>query len=340
MHPPRKITMYDVAREAGVSPTTVSFLLSGTQQEANRISDETRQRVLAAVEALGYVPNQAARSLRRQRTDRVALLLERLGAPFFETLAVDLQTAAEARGYTLIVMLMGTSTEQRTRAYDQLLRGVVDGAFIAAAGNWTCDDLSRLVGSGLALTVYSNQLCANFLDVVRYPTYDMARQAVRYLRGRGHQRIGFFGWHRPPHETDLRLSGYLDEIREQALEPIVGGVPQEQWLTREPMRAGISAMLRDPDRPTALLCAGDIAAISGLRAAHELGLRVPDDLALVGFGNIAESAFSNPPLTTFGPDPLDFSPAIEFLFSRLAGLAGEQPRVWEMPWKLIERGSA
>src|SRR5688500_10743070 len=108
----KPVTSHDVARRAGVSQATVSYVLSGRRSGEPRIKDETRQRVLEAAAELKYVPNQTARSLRRRRTERVCLLLSRLGVPYYDRLVADVQQAADAHGYVVIVTVGGSAARE------------------------------------------------------------------------------------------------------------------------------------------------------------------------------------------------------------------------------------
>jgi DNA-binding LacI/PurR family transcriptional regulator len=330
--------MVDVAKLAGVSQTTVSFILSGRSAGDDRISGDTRARVMEAIAQLNYVPNQAARSLRKQRTERIALFIDRLGAPYFESLAQSLQTAAEQRGYSLI-LLVGKSEAQQRRVLQTLQQGLVDGAFFTSLRNVHNADLSDLTRAGVAVVAYSNILAAEGVDCVHYPGLEGAQNAVDHLVRKGHREIAFVGFEHSVDDQDMRLQGYLEAMHRHGLKPDTTLVLFEDWLSRERIYETALAILKRPDQPSGIISASDFGAICTIAAAQDLGLRVPQDVAVMGFGNIPESRFVRPSLTTVGPDPLDFTPAVDMLFSRLSGNAPAQSRTWRMEWKLIERNS-
>ena len=334
----RKPTMYDVAQLAGVSQTTVSFILSGRLDGDDRISDETRGRVMQAVARLGYVPNQAARSLRKQRTERVALYIDRLGTPYFELLGQTLQVAAERRGYSL-VLLMGRSEGQQRRAVETLHQGLVDGVFFTNLHNISGDEIRRLALAGMAVVVYNNVLQIEGIDYVRYPAFDAAKNEVAYLAKKGHTQIGFIGFQQNIDEWDTRYEGYLEGMSSHGLNPMATLADFEAWLSRARIYEHAVKLLKQPQRPTALICGSDFGAVCAMAAAQDMGLRIPQDVAIMGMGNIPESSYVRPALSTMGPDPLDFSPAVDLLFDRLEGKAPDQGREWKMDWKLIERNS-
>ncbi len=332
-------TARDVAERAGVSSAAVSYVLSGRRGGKDRISDETRQRVLTAVAELGYVPNQVARSLRRQQTESICLVLPRLGPPALEVLVERLQDAAEQNGYSMIITIVG-SAEQEARAIDQLRRGMADGVVFRPGFHEGTDitALERLAESGVAVVVLSDFLESSVFDVFRTTTPEGHQEAVRYLVDQGHRRIGYVG--RLPEKYGYRLL----RIHQQALHD--HGIELDEGLVRGGALNEVQAyrstreLLNLDQRPSAILVASDRGAIGALWAASDARLRVPEDVAIIGLGNMPEGAISCPPLTTVGPDPLEFSPVFEMLFSRLAGTAPAQGRVFTQKWGLIRRGSA
>lgn len=349
---PSTPTAADVARRAGVSQAAVSYVLSGRRAGKDSkpgISAETRARILAAVAELGYVPNHTARSLRRGRAERVSLVLPGLGIPFHDALVRDLQRVGEAHGYTLIVTIAGSPERQR-QALLHLRRRLADGVVIV--GDWPDEGmLAPLVEAGIAVVAYHNHLTPVGFDVVRTTEGDAGYEATRYLLDRGRCRIAFLGTFGSPPAPDTyarfarydRFMAYLRALRElgpgagAALDPalVVDGAG-----TRRTAYDATRALLALPDRPTAIVAAADIAAAAVIAAVYDAGLAVPDDVAVVGAGNIPEGETTRPPLTTIGPAPLDFTPVAELLFGRLGGDAPPGGRTHRIPWSLIRRGSA
>jgi DNA-binding LacI/PurR family transcriptional regulator len=330
----RKPTAHDVARMAQVSSATVSYVLSGRRSGAPRVSAETRARVLAAVAALGYAPNQAARALRRSRTERVCLLLTRLGVPSFDLLAQAVQRSADQHGYSVIITI-GDSPVRAQQALEQLRRGLADGAIIA------CDlaqrDADALVASGVAVVAMGNPITGVGIDSVRTTEIGACYEATQYLIARGHRRIAFLGL--PPNDPrPSRYQGYARALSDAdiAVDPLL---VQSSAGSREEAYASTRRLLQHGRPPTALLAAADIAAMSAIMAARDLGLRVPDDLAVIGVGNLPEGEMMHPRLTTVGQQPLEFETTAELLFSRLRGEAPAEGRTLIHPWRLIIRES-
>src|SRR5689334_20858577 len=142
-------TTKDVARLAGVSAATVSYVLNGRRQRSSTVSAETRQRVLDAVATLGYVPNQIGRNLRLQRTERISLILPRVGVPVNDVLIRDIQRVADQHGYTVMISVVDTP-EREQHMLNQLKRRLADGAIIVH-GTWAEEDFAELVQANLPL---------------------------------------------------------------------------------------------------------------------------------------------------------------------------------------------
>jgi DNA-binding LacI/PurR family transcriptional regulator len=333
---PGNITAHDVAKLAGVSQATVSYIVSGRRNGGLRISEETKQRVLDAIAELKYVPNDTARSLRRRRTERVCLVVQRLGVPFDDELARDIRRVADQHNYTLIVALGGEPLRER-QVLDQLRRGLADGAVIISS-TLTSADIAPLVDAGLAIVVLNNLVAGAGFDSVRTNEAEACYQAVSYLLAHGHRRVAFIGHtlDRAPHNE--RLASFLRAHSDHgvAIDPLL---LREGASTRQQAHQATRALLDLGERPSAIFATADIAAISAILAAQGAGLRVPDDLAVIGVGNIPESELISPSLTTVGPTTLDFSAIGEMLFSRLESSVPLEARDFTMTWQLIQRES-
>lgn len=334
---PKGATAHDVARLAGVSQATVSYVLSGRRNGKLRVSDETRIRVLDAVSELNYVPNDAARSLRRQRSERICILVEQLGVPYNDVLARDVQRVAESHGYSLIIAVGGELQRER-RVLEQLRRGLADAAIIIPH-QLTVDDLIPAIDAGLAIVVMADWHTDRALDIVASNEGAAAYEAVSYLIRAGHRRIGFIGHIIDPSLRHPRLLGYLHAHADF-------GIPCDPALLRSGARSRQEAylaaqwLLAQEYSPTAIITTADIAALSVILAAQDRGLAVPDDLAVIGAGNIPEAELVRPRLTTIGPTEREFTPVAELLFSRLTALEPLAGRIHTTPWQLIRRESA
>ncbi|WP_326628106.1 LacI family DNA-binding transcriptional regulator [Nonomuraea fuscirosea] len=330
-------TARQVAELANVSVATVSYVLSGKNRP---VAAETRQRVLDAARQLGYTPDQAARSLRKRRTQRVCLVLSSFGGvPSDERLATDLHEMADARGYS--VVSLSVYSEARAKSAVEVLRGgIADGALVNLGGDHlTRDLLAGLAGTGLPLVVMSNESGLAGCDVVRTPETEATAEAVGHLLDSGRRRVAFMA-HRHEVYRDRpagRLLGYTTALDRHGVEEriVTGGADD-----RVSAYQTATELLSSPDRPDAIFAASDRAAISAIWAARDLGLSVPGDVAIVGAGNIDEGLISNPPLSTVGPLRHDYTDVVRLLFDRLQ--AEEPPPAREIvrSWTFIRRGSS
>lgn len=325
-------TIRTVADRAGVSTATVSYVLSGRSGGNTRVSDATRDRVLRAAKELGWVPNQSARGMRRGKTDQICLVLRNTSSPWGQAMAD--QVAGSTAAYQLsTLILVGGDWE------DFLLRRGADAAFIDLSGTAPVDraGLRRVADRGVALVVHNEDLEPDGFDVVRTHEAEQCDEAMRLLLG-DHRRIGWIG-DEPlgdgPESTGFRVyKGNLAAAGIRYDDRIVDGGDSRELVYRAALD-----MLTRPDRPTAIFAPVDWAAISVLWAAQRLGIRVPDDLAIVGGGNSPAGVATDPQLTTVGPDAI-FSDVAQLLLTRLRGEAPPDGRVYEASWQLRRRGTA
>lgn len=335
---PPSPTARDVAKQAGVSLATVSYVLNGRRNGKDRISDATRQRIIEAGAKLGYVPNQTARSLRRQRTERVCLVLGSLGVPYDDYLAHELHRVADEHGYSVMIAVGGSEKRER-HIFEQLQQRFADGAVFTALTHLTGDDLTLLAEKNLAIVVASNRILGVGFDIIRTTEQQGCYQAVEYLLRKGHRRMAFLGHSGSETSRRERMNSYRRALKTQRV------LADEQMIlsgenTREHAYRNTETLLNLNPRPTAIFAASDLAAISAIWAIRDAGLRVPEDIAVIGVGNIPEGEVVRPALTTVGPKTLDFSIYSHLLFSRLLGDAPAEGRVIEQAWELIVRGSA
>lgn len=332
-------TAKQVAEAAGVSVATVSYVFGGRD---GRVAPETRQRVLEAAGRLGYAPDQAARSLRRGRTQRVCLVQGSFGGvPTEERLARDLHEMADAQGYSVVTLTV-YSRARAVAAADVLRGGIADGALINVSGeHLTPDLLASVVSTGLPVVAIREGEVPPGCDVVRVPEADACAEAVEHLIAQGRRRIAFLA-HRHELYTGRpsgRLLGYTRALDRHGVDParrlIVSGADD-----RVAAYQAVTELLRSPDRPDAVFAASDRAAISTIWAVRDAGLRVPEDVAVIGVGNIDEGLIANPPLSTVGPLRHDCTDVVRLLFDRLR--AEEPPPARELvrTWSFLRRGSA
>ncbi|NUR83334.1 MAG: LacI family DNA-binding transcriptional regulator [Nonomuraea sp.] len=329
-------TARHVAELAGVSVATVSYVLSGRDRP---VAAETRRRVLEAAEQLGYTPNQAARSLRRKNTMRVCLLQGAVGGvPTDDRMARDLHEMADSHGYSVITLAV-YSNARAEAALDLLRGGIADGVLAHQVGeHLTRDKLATLVAARLPLVVVGNEPAPEGCDTVSSPETDSCEQAASYLAEQGRRRIAFMA-QRPElyrEEPTGRLLGYTRALARHGLERIVVSGADDRISAYH----AATELLSGAEPPDAIFAASDRAAISTIWAARDLGLRVPDDVAVIGVGNIDEGLITRPQLSTVGPLRHDYTEVVRLLFDRLTSQQPLPDREIVRPWTFVHRGSA
>ena len=277
----RNIGIKDVATAAGVSVTTVSHVLNEVSYA--RVSPETRDKVRAAAEELGYGPNRLAQALRTQRTGMLGLVSEDIATtPHAGRIILGADEAAKARGYNLMIINTSgsASLESRQADVEALLERRVDGILYATMYHRTVE-LPANLATVPSVLVDSVSTGGNITSVI--PDEEGgARAAVGALLEAGHTRIGFLNNTDDVPATRQRLRAFRDMLAEAGLDG--GAAPVESAVSE--VHGGYEAarrILDRTDRPTALFCYNDRMAMGAYRAAAELGLSIPGDLSVVGF---------------------------------------------------------
>ncbi len=285
----RAVTRADVARYAGVSTAVVSYVVNNGPKP---VAAHTAARVREAIDLLKYRPNVNAQALRRGTTEMLGLILSDATNPFFVELATAVGSAAHARGYAMMMGASNGNGATEGRLIDDLIRRQVDGLLVASVYQ------RPTLEHGLASNVPVVWL-DNFHDVPGFPSIGPdsrqgARLAVSHLYDHGHRNIGLIIGISQGAPIDPREYGFLDALH---AEGVPGGpIARVEWSREGGYLAGLDLLSR-PDPPTAILASSDLQAIGLLRAAHERGLRIPQDVAIVAFDGTKESEFSWPPLT-------------------------------------------
>jgi LacI family transcriptional regulator len=282
-----RATIGDVADRAGVSIATVSRVVN----DRYGVASATAARVREAIDELGYESNLIARSMRSQRTDIIGVMVSGI-EPFSSELLKGIASELRDSGLALIVYSGGMSGEEgwERRYLSRLSDTLADGTILVTP---TVLD----VDSSHPIVAVDPHIGGSAIPTVASQNYEGAVAATEHLIGLGHRRIGFLGGRPDLESARRREAGYRAALEAAGIrfEPEliqVGG------YTEETAQHPAEALLGLPERPTAIFASNDLSAIQVLRTAREFGLRVPDDLALVGFDNIPESALTEPPLTT------------------------------------------
>jgi len=286
----RRVTIRDVARKAGVSVTTVSRVLNGNG--AGHMRPETEARVLAAIEALDYVPIRVAQRLRKQKTRVVAILLPDISNPFFSLLARGVGSVAFEEGYSTLICDSNHSVEKESRYLEILLAEQVEGIIFISVGQPNRDGLKRLLRRGIDVVVADRSVRG--LPSVEADNKSGSYQLTKHLLQKGYHDIAYIAG--PPEVSTAsdRLSGFSAAIENAGLKP--AAVLYGNFTYKSGYECA-QEILRS-SRVDAIMAANDLMAIGAIRAAEELGLNVPRDIGVTGFDHISLLEFVQPRLTT------------------------------------------
>ncbi|AEG42931.1 LacI family DNA-binding transcriptional regulator [Isoptericola variabilis] len=289
------VTMSDVARAAGVSVMTVSNVLAGRK----RVGEETRRRVLAAVDDLGYELNLTARHLRAGRTDTVALVVPRFDHPYFGELAARLARRLDRSGRHLVVEQSGASREGELEALTLARLHLYDGVLLSVVG-MTPDDVARL-RTTVPVVLLGEQDMPDRFDQVRMDNVEGARLATAHLLATGARRIAAVGGSTSGRGmTMVRTLGWRRAHEESGL-PIDDALVVPCDVDLAGGRRAIRQLVAEGTPFDAVFAFTDTLATGVLAGLAEAGLRVPDDVQVVGFDNLDSSEFLVPGLTTVDP---------------------------------------
>lgn len=333
-------TMRDVAQLAGVSIKTVSNVVN----EYVHVRDETRSRVLTALDQLGYQLNFSARGLRSGRTGVIGLVIPELRQSYFAELADSIIRAAEQRGLGVMVEQSGKNHAREVEILSGQKVRLTDGLLFSPA-RLVQEDLDR-IDVDYPLVLLGERMLRGATDHVTMHNESAARAAVEHLLQRGRRRIAIVGAEPDGMEqipsSRLRLRGYRSAMVSAgiALDPALIRIAKP-WH-RETGEDATRQLLDDRVDFDGIFALNDSLALGVLRALGEAGVRVPDDVAVIGFDNIDEARFSVPSLTSVDPGrDLIAATAVDYLTERINMKDEEQvpPRLYKSPFHIVERES-
>lgn len=332
----RRPTLRDVATHANVSIKTVSNVANGYRH----VSAATRARVEQAIAELGYRPNMAARSLRSGRSNVVALAVPFLDMPYFAEIAQHIVLAAAEHGWTVLIDQTDGNHERERLAVAGIRDHLIDGLIVSPL-TLTAEDLAQRMDT-TPLVLLGERIHHGPTDHVLIDNVAAAREATLHLAALGRKRVAAIGAQQvdPGFTAQLRLQGWREALLESGLQADPEqAAPAESWRRAD----GATAMARLLDAgptPDAVFCFNDLLALGALRELSRRGIRVPDDVALVGFDDIEDGRFSTPTLTTVAPDKAAIARiAVNLVAHHLGDETEPSPQEVFAPYRLIERES-
>ena len=286
-----RLTIHDVASAANVSVSTVSRVLNDKED----VAEETKERVQKVINELGYASNLAARSMRSRKTNLLGLVVPDVGESYSLEVLKGCNQAIQHEPFDLLIYTSGdireNSSPKQEQYYVNLLNGgLTDGVIVIAPMAASFNTAAHIV------VIDPNNANPDYPAVIA-TNRDGAMKLMKHLTDLGHTRIGFVGGRPELMGAVRRLQGYKDGLA-QANIPLDESLIEVGDFTAEKGKECARRLLDLPNPPTAIFAANDQSAFGVMEAAREKGLHIPDDLSIVGFDNIPESRFGDPPLTT------------------------------------------
>jgi LacI family transcriptional regulator len=326
----RAVTIQEVARQAGVSVSTVSSVLNGKVDVAN----DTRDHILAVINKLGYTSNLAAKSMRSHRKNLIGLVVPDIGFPYSIEIMKGINRAIAESKFDLLVYTTGDIRKNGTALHEQhyvslLNNSVTDGVIIVASA------ASDFITNAPIVAVDPHIINPNY-PYVQGTNYQSTLELMQYLLDLGHRRIGFISGRPEIASAQRRLSGYQDALKNAGLEVDEEIIVPGDFIQPTAYKSTLQLLsLKNP--PTAIFAANDQSAMGVYQAASEMGVRIPDDLSVVGFDNISEAKYMG--LTTMDQslDEMGYV-AIQMLIKLINNEPLEET-VHKMQTKLVVRTS-
>ena len=333
----KKSTIYDVAKIAGVSPSTVSRVMNAPEI----VAEDTRQKVMNAVKELAYIPNMIAANMPRRRTNYIGLIIPDITNIFFSSLVRGVQDVCEKHGYSVLVVNSDDSQGKEGRYLKLLYSRRVDGVILTVAGyrekKFPEEELFLL--KKMKIVLIDREINGMVAPIVKVNNFTGAYSAVKYLLAMGHKKIMYLAGIEGTRTNQEREKGYLSALKKAHINWKKEMTADFRLDTAYQKIMHYWLKLKNSDElPTAIFAANDLMAIGALKAFTQLKVRVPEDISIIGFDNIPFSDCTYPPLTTIAQPTYQMGQkAVETLL-RLIDKKKIKKSV-EFETKLIERDS-
>ena len=334
----RPITMRDVAQLAGVSQTTVSRVLSQSVSPI-AISEETYKRVQDAIEQLGYYPNIAARSLRGQPAEMIAIMIADISNPFYHTIVQNVQDVSRRHNFDVVIANTDHVYDNEIHFCEAMMRRPVDG-IIMVPYHLSDANIDQLIQrTGVEVVVLGEHIHHPTVDVFHADDENATLDATQWMiQTKHHQRIGFIAVQNTP-PGDRRYRGYTRALQANGVEVTPELIEQGDWSVDSGYVA-TQKLLALKNRPTMIFACNDHMAIGALNCVLDYGLRIPEDVAIVGFDNIPTTTLVRPKLTTIAQFPVEIGNLLaQALFERIEKVYSGPRRTFAGKMQLIERDS-
>lgn len=334
----KKLSIVDIAKQLNVSPTTISFILNGKAKE-KRISDELVEHVLKQIEIIGYKPNSLAQSLRTGKTNIIGLMVEDIANPFFANVARLIEEKAYKNGYKIIYCSTDNDTEKTKDLLNMLSERHVDG-YIISPPEGIESDVNLLIENNSPVILFDRYLPNTLADYVGINNEESAYGATVHLINNGYKEIAFVTLDSLQSQMQDRLKGYERAINEYGLNQHVKEISYHQNI--ETINRHIMNFFERKKNVDAVFFGTNYLGVSGLKVIKEMGIRVPEDLAIVAYDDHSLFELHSPSVTAIAQPIEEISERlITSLLNRLnASVKIKKAKTDVLSTTLIQRGSS
>lgn len=327
------ISIKDIARAAGVSHSTVSRALG----DSPLVKEATRERIKQLAKEMGYTPHALARSLVTRRTQTVGLVVTTIADPFVSEIVRGLEETGQNHGYTIILCNSNAEPRRELAAVKALREKRVDGIIVTAS---RIGDLylPLLEDFGAPIVLINNQQTGRYVYSIGTDDLRGGQIATEHLLSLGHTRIGYIAAPNNVNSSQARMSGYRAALESHgiAFDPVL--VADGDGRPAAAMEA-TARLLSQGENPTAIFCYNDMTAIGAMHALKQMGIRVPDDISIVGYDDIPIAEYLDPPLTTIRQQKYDMGCMAMDMLLRLLNGATDVQDVTIEPTLVIRRST-
>lgn len=339
----RPATLRDVAELAGVSIKTVSNVVN----DYPHVRPATREKVRAAITQVGYRPQAAARQLRTGASGLITLAVPSLRFSYFGEIAQAFVDEAKSRHLTVVLHSTSGGPEEERTVLDGFDSILGDGVIFNPLTLWETElaTMERTSQPTVFIGEHVPETLPQGSDYVRIDNAAAARDITSHLLATGRRHLGFLGaietaqGDQPHSSGTLRRDGFLQALREAGIDPTAAAVQGVSDWVRHQGREGVDALLARMPEVDGIVCGNDDLAIGALARLRERGIRVPEDIAVVGYDDTPDAAYASPPLTTIAPDKAELARTVMTLLSERIGGYDGPPRTITTPYHLMVRGS-
>ncbi|MEY4384728.1 MAG: hypothetical protein RLY20_11 [Verrucomicrobiota bacterium] len=329
------VRLKDIAEQAGVSVMTVSKAL----RDAPDVSADTKSRICMLAKQLGYVPDSAAQGLRTRSTKLIGLIVSSITNPIFSRIILAIEERAHALGYELVLAHTHNKTEREAACIQRLMARRVDGLLIAPVYRLANEDrvYRDLKANGTPTVILGHRapFCSDFTNA-ECDDEPAAYAVTKHLLELGHRRIAFFAGPPITPWTRERFEGYRRALREANMD-VDDRLVFQAGRSIEDGAAAALQMINEEVKPTAIQCVSDMVAVGAAETLLSQGHHIPEDISIVGFGNILLSHHFRVPLTTVRQPKFHLGEAAVDLLLQL--MKGQNPEPRRMPAELVIRAS-